>query len=259
MPVETGTTTGTSASSGGGSSGGQGGQNNGLTKGYVGAPGTNNGAWSGDGVNLGLTTGTTWYGNTAFGPAGGMATGYATRDGQSLEAAGMGPTMGTYSNFNTLNGQPMFGGALGGQGFNGMNANQAYAAAQTWYNQLRDYMQARRPGDVQTAPLPPMRPVPTALPVQQPPLAKSMMPALFGGVPQQPPVGGMPVGYDPLRAAVAPDYSRNMTRNASNYNNPAYGGAARGTMGNYGATTDGWGPGTGRQGGYNAGGASYGF
>ena len=259
MPVETGTTTGTSASSGGGSSGGQGGQNNGLTKGYVGAPGTNNGAWSGDGVNLGLTTGTTWYGNTAFGPAGGMATGYATRDGQSLAGAGMAPTMGTYSNFNTMNGQPMFGGALGGQGFNGMNANQAYGAAQTWYNQLRDYMQARRPGDVQTAPLPPMRPVPTALPVQQPPLTKSMMPALFGGVPQQPPVGGMPVGYDPLRAAVAPDYSRNMTRNASNYNNPAYGGAARGTMGNYGATTDGWGPGTGRQGGYNAGGASYGF
>ena len=180
MPVETGTTTGTSASSGGGSSGGQGGQNNGLTTGYVGAPGTNNGAWSGDGVNLGLTTGTTWYGNTAFGPAGGMATGYATRDGQSLAGAGMGPTMGTYSNFNTMNGQPMFGGALGGQGFNGMNANQAYGAAQNWYQALQAYAQAKKAGNTGTAPLPPLGarlattpppavpPVPSLVPGPQP-------------------------------------------------------------------------------------------
>lgn len=35
----------------------------------------------GSGDNLGLNTGKTWHGNTAFGPAGGVARGYGTRSG----------------------------------------------------------------------------------------------------------------------------------------------------------------------------------
>ena len=228
MPVETGTTTGTSASSGGGSSGGQGGQNNGLTKGYVGAPGTNNGAWSGDGVNLGLTTGTTWYGNTAFGPAGGMATGYATRDGQSLAGAGMAPTMGTYSNFNTMNGQPMFGGALGGQGFNGMNANQAYGAAQNWYQALQAYAQAKKAGNTGTAPLPPLGARLATSPPPAVPLDKSMMPAFF----RQPQTTAPAVNNFGPRTYDG-GYTYSTTKNNSMLNNPQF-GYTGGSLANYG-------------------------
>lgn len=227
MPVETGTKTGTSASSGGGSGGtGQGGQNNGLTTGYVGAAGTNNGAWSGDGKNLGLTTGATWYGNTAFGPAGGMATGYTTRDGQSLAAAGMGPTMGTYNNFTTLNGQPMFGGALGGQGFNGMNANQAYSAAQNYFQQLRDYAAARRAGDVQTAPLPPLRPrLATTPPPAVPPVS-----SLIPGLPAQYYMAGRAAPVNKMSQAVmGPDIQTMLT--TTGYSNSAYADPQLGTPG----------------------------
>jgi hypothetical protein len=87
--------------------------------------------------SLGLTTGTTWQGNTAFGPAGGMATGYATRSpmtgrvdtGSSTFAApntrGGGVGAGTYSNFRTPDGSAMFGGSLQGQGVMAGNAIQA--------------------------------------------------------------------------------------------------------------------------------------
>ena len=74
--------------------------------------------------NLGITTGSTIHGNTAFGPAGGNAMGYATRDARSLAGAGMGPTMGTYSNFRTPSGAPMFGDS-GPQGMTARNPMQA--------------------------------------------------------------------------------------------------------------------------------------
>lgn len=45
-----------------------------------------------------LTTGTTWHGNTAFGPSGGKATGYATKDSK-----------GDYSNFRDTSGRSMGG------------------------------------------------------------------------------------------------------------------------------------------------------
>ena len=112
---------------GGGNGGGGGGGSNGGNGGggYVGAAGTNQGAWNGNGPSLGLTTGNTIYGNTAFGPAGGMATGYATRDAQSLAAAGMAPTLGQYGQFRNLNGGAMFPGLN-----NPMQSAQGYTAGQ---------------------------------------------------------------------------------------------------------------------------------
>lgn len=205
--------------------------------GYTGAAGTNDGNWKGGG-NTGLTTGNTIYGNTAYGPAGGMAQGYATRDMASLNKAGQGPMMGTFSNFMGLGGQPAYGGALGGMGFNAMNANEAAGMASNYYNQNRQMGPAVTYGaePVKVDPLRPMfhpnQPVPTSLTVPRQPLDKSMMPAFFGGG-SRPSAGGMPVGYDPMRAAIAPDFRRNMTRQAGNYSNPALGAAARGTLGNY--------------------------
>lgn len=232
MPVTTGTTTGTSAGGSGGMGGG--GQNNGLTTGYVGAPGTNNGAWSGDGQNLGLTTTNTWYGNTAFGPAGGFMTGYSSRDPQSLAAAGMGPTMGTYSNFTTPSGQAMFGGALGGQGFNGMNANQAYGAAQNYYQQLRDYAERRRNGEVTSLPLPPMRPVPTSLPPPAMPPVSSLVP----GQPAQYYMAGRAAPVNKMSQAVmGPDIrganvgSTGYATQPTGYANSMYGNPTLGTVG----------------------------
>lgn len=112
----------------GGVGGGMGGGGN-HGGGYGGGAGRNGGMASG----TGLTTGNNWYGNTAFGQAGGFARGYAMRDPASLRNAGMGPTMGSYSNFNTLNGQPMFNGALSGQSFAAPNANAAYGGAAAQY------------------------------------------------------------------------------------------------------------------------------
>jgi hypothetical protein len=74
--------------------------------------------------NLGITTGSTIHGNTAFGPAGGNAVGYATRDARSLAGAGMGPTMGNYSNFRTPSGEAMFPGG-GPQGMTARSPMQA--------------------------------------------------------------------------------------------------------------------------------------
>lgn len=184
MPVTTGTTTGTSASSGGGSKsgGGQGGSsgsNPGLTKGYVGPAGTNRGAWSGDGQYLGLTTGPTIYGNTAFGPAGGMATGYATRDMQSLAQAGMGPTPGMYGNFMTPGGSPMFGGSpVQGQSFQGMNAQQARAQALAAF---RAWLASQRPAGLLGDPAAPRPNVPRTYVPQVPPI----MPEVFAPVPPE--------------------------------------------------------------------------
>jgi hypothetical protein len=102
------------------------------------------------GSSLGLTTGSTWYGNTAFGPAGGMAAGYATKapggrvDGGSSSfgnpAAGGGFGQGTYSNFRDPSGGAMFSsgpGAPGGMGVNARNAIQAMMAARALQQRVR--------------------------------------------------------------------------------------------------------------------------
>ena len=80
--------------------------------------------------NLGITTGSTIHGNTAFGPAGGNAIGHATRDARSLAGAGIGPSTGTYSNFRTPSGAPMFGAGPGAPGGLGVNAGSGMRAFQ---------------------------------------------------------------------------------------------------------------------------------
>ena len=76
---------------------------------------------------LGLTTGSTIHGNTAFGPAGGMAQGYATN---SRVGSGMGPSMGTFSNFRNLDGSAMFGGGLQNRAVAARNPQQALGMLQ---------------------------------------------------------------------------------------------------------------------------------
>lgn len=199
--------------------------------GYTGAAGTNDGNWKGSG-NTGLTTGTTIRGNTAYGPAGGMAQGYATRDQQSLAKAGMGPTMGTYSNFMDANGNPMFAGALGGQGFQGMNAQQAQHNAMAAYLGM-GLGQAPQPASRPTYPgpvpqRPPVRPV--SLP-QAFNLDKSMMPGFFGGTPatsypSAPAYNNFgPRPYDG-------GYTSTVKMN-SPANNPQYGYVGGNSLGNY--------------------------
>jgi hypothetical protein len=65
--------------------------------GGFGSPNTDRGG-AGAGAGLGLTTGKTMYGNTAYGPAGGMAAGYATQNSN-----------GSLGGFRSLNGAPMSG------------------------------------------------------------------------------------------------------------------------------------------------------
>lgn len=120
---------------------GAGGLGNGGIGGGMGAGSRGGGAGynGGAGSRTGLTTGTTWHGNTAFGAPGGRATGYATRDAKSLGRAGMGPTMGQYGGFKTMSGNPMFGGSpVQGQSFNGMGAGQAFGRAKQAYDAWKD-------------------------------------------------------------------------------------------------------------------------
>ena len=71
---------------------------------------------------LGVRTGSTTYGNTAFGPAGGMAQGYATN---SRVGSGMGPSIGSFSNFRNLDGSAMIGGGLQNRAVAARNPVQA--------------------------------------------------------------------------------------------------------------------------------------
>lgn len=111
--------------------------NGGIGGGFGGgAYGGGGGYGAGGGINggysnrTGLTTGNTMYGNSAYGPSGGMAQAYGTRDYASLNRAGMGPTVGSYGNFQTPQGQPMYGSSpVQGQSFNGMNMGQALSQA----------------------------------------------------------------------------------------------------------------------------------
>lgn len=92
--------------------------------GFSGGVGGNRSSNSG---NTGLKTGSTIYGNTAFGPAGGAATGYATRTGPM---SGMGPSVGAFSNFRTPTGAPMVGGALQNRAVTARNPQQALGMLQ---------------------------------------------------------------------------------------------------------------------------------
>jgi len=71
--------------------------------------GGGSGGNSGGPRGTGLTTGSTWYGNTAFGQPGGMAQGYATRGAN-----------GQFGNFRSLSGAPMQGGFTSANGFPGI-------------------------------------------------------------------------------------------------------------------------------------------
>lgn len=87
------------------------------------------------GLGGGLSTGKTWHGNTAFGPSGGMARGYATA---SLgPGAGMGPSVNKYSDFRTPTGAPMVGGSLQGQPVAARNPQQALGMLQALFNAQR--------------------------------------------------------------------------------------------------------------------------
>lgn len=80
------------------------------------------------GLGGGLGTGTTWHGNTAFGPAGGNAVGYVSlKDGGSIFQGqrGMGPSVNTYSNFRNPDGTPMVGGNLQNTSVTARNPQQA--------------------------------------------------------------------------------------------------------------------------------------
>lgn len=84
--------------------------------------GSGNSGGGNRGGGLGLTTGKTWHGNTAFGPAGGKATGYATN---SRPGSGMGPSVGSFSNFRNLDGSAMIGGGLQNRAVAARNPQQA--------------------------------------------------------------------------------------------------------------------------------------
>ena len=89
-----------------------------------------NGARSGGNLSsngLGIRTGSTIRGNTAFGPAGGMAQGYATN---SRLGSGMGPSIGSFSNFRNTDGSAMFGGGLQNRAIAAKNPQQALGMLQ---------------------------------------------------------------------------------------------------------------------------------
>ncbi len=118
-----------------GGSGSAGGLGNAGLGGGSGAGGQGGGSGGGMTRNTGMSTGNKMYGNTAFGNPGRMATGYATRDARSLGQAGMRPTSGTYGNFKTMLGNPMFRGSpVQGQSFTGMGAGQAFGRAKQAYD-----------------------------------------------------------------------------------------------------------------------------
>lgn len=87
---------------------------------------------------LGLRTGSTIHGNTAFGPAGGMSQGYATN---SRLGSGMGPSVGSFSNFRNLDGSAMIGGGLQNRAIAARNPQQALGMLQA----LQAAQASRRP------------------------------------------------------------------------------------------------------------------
>jgi hypothetical protein len=80
---------------------------------------------------LGLQTGNTWHGNTAFGRPGQQAYGFATSSNQGA-TFGQRPTMQTFSNFRRPDGSAMFPGAGGS-----VQAPNAFAGAAMMQQQMR--------------------------------------------------------------------------------------------------------------------------
>lgn len=140
------------------------------------SPNTDRGG-AGAGPGLGLTVGKTMYGNTAYGPAGGKATGYAsvspnspntgTGNNRNTSGAGYGnPGAGggfaqnNYSNFRSPNGSAMFGSGPGAPGGSGVYANGGMRAAEI-AKQLAAMARpapARAPGRATTRPSVPVKP-----------------------------------------------------------------------------------------------------
>lgn len=148
------------------SGGGGGGVSSGKSTGKSNSSGANMGG-------LGVTTGKTIYGNTAFGPAGGMATGYATRTGN---ISGIGPSMTTFSNFRTPSGGAMFSGRAGNTPVTARNAQQAAGMLSAMQR-----AQGRRNGFGMLSG-DPVTTGPVTTPVRSIPLTQAMIPALFGGL-----------------------------------------------------------------------------
>jgi hypothetical protein len=202
------------------SSGGLGGMGGGGGFGGGGGSGGNSGAPRG----TGLTTGGTWYGNSAFGPAGGMAQGYATR----------GPG-GQYGNFRGLGGQPLAGGFTNERGFPGVQPPRSVSGQRMPF-----------PGGyvppVLSASIPPPAAVP---PVARPPVARP-----FVGIPR--PVMPPQVNFNPslpqysaMQSAVQVPHRSLANMGASNYsyyNNPTLGTPGfAGGLGDYAGGGGGWG------------------
>ena len=167
--------------------GGKGGVSSGKTTSKSNSSGANMGG-------LGVTTGKTIYGNTAFGPAGGMATGYATRTGN---ISGIGPSMTTFSNFRTPSGSAMFSGQAGNTPVTARNAQQAAGMLSAM-----QAAQGRRNGfgmlsgdPVTSRPIPAMTQIPPHLQLSIPPAPsylpeKSILANWFNGPRRRSMLGG---------------------------------------------------------------------
>ena len=98
---------------------------------------------------LGLQTGNTWHGNTAFGRPGQQAYGFATSSNQGA-TFGQRPTMQTFSNFRRPDGSAMFPGAGGS-----VQAPNAFAGAAMMQQQMMRPQARPKPGGPQPAGAPP--------------------------------------------------------------------------------------------------------
>lgn len=206
-------------------SGGTGVQNGGSSR-------SGSGTGSGGG-NTGLTTGNTWYGNTAYGPSGGTASGYATRTG----AFGMGPSLSQFSNFRTLSGAPVYGGGVQNQTVTARNATQARSImdrlAAAFANRAAGTATARAPAVAS-------RFVPGLLGAVAPaPITISSLPPLSPALASyRPYLGAWNGGINLMNRIIGyPDYLRPERYGAfsnSYYDNPQLGTPGLGTgLGNY--------------------------
>ena len=221
--------TGQNGFGGGGYNGGVGG---GMGGGGMGGGAGRNG---GMGQQTGMTTGTQWHGNTAFGRPGGTVQAYGMRDPRSLANAGMGPTMGSYSGFKTPQGQAMFPGM--NQSFQGMNMGQALGQAQQQWglmNQLNNMHSnpagqpmAPEPGVIPGVRLPPPQAVIPPAPVPQPPPAP-YVPGSMAPWPGQSAIPNNPPVYSPPPAPGSTHYMNGSTfyKNGPSYpGTPGYAGS----------------------------------
>lgn len=195
---------------GGGSFSNGGASANGGLGGGMGGGGGGGGSGAYQSARTGINTGKDWYGNTAFStPGSALAAQYAMRDADSLARAGMGPTAGTYSQYKTLTGAPMFPGLPNPMA--GVNAPSAMAGASKLADMQRAMAAAQaRVGGLLSGEGVVTGPIPNVMPTAAPP----GMPSVFNqdwlnqiaafrqkmlangqGVPQAPSVDHFPPGY----------------------------------------------------------------